>query len=260
MDLFHQFTPDPGASGDAPRKKGLARFLELVSRDGWNFLKAGALSALCMIPAVLLGGLCISLGSLPLTMLAGIIGGLIAGPTLAGLYDTLLRALRDAAGMWDWDYRKNLKRNRRAALAPGALTGLVDCTLAYLLRVNLLLDKQPLFLLILIVVGAAILFALLTFLWAQSVLLELPFGTKLKNSFLLLFAHPVRGLIAGLIQAAFYLAFVFCAPALLILGILPGFWIVTLMGLHTVYNIVDETFAIEESIAALEDQSGEETE
>lgn len=252
MDFFHQFTPVPGASGDAPRKKGLARFLELVSRDGWNALKAGALAALCMIPAVLLAGLCTALGSLPLTMLAGIIGGLIAGPTLAGLYDTLLRALRDAAGMWDWDYRKNLKRNRRAALVPGALTGLVDCTLAYLLRVNLLLDEQPLFLLILLVVGAAILFAVLTFLWAQTVLLELPFGTKLKNSFLLLFAHPIRGLVSGLIQAVFYLAFVFCAPALLFLGILPGFWIVTLMGLHTVYSIVNETFAIEESIAALE--------
>lgn len=248
MDLFHQFTPSPGASGDAPRKKGLARFLELVSRDGWNSLKAGALACLCMIPAVALGGLCTAMGNLLLTMLAGLLGGLIAGPTLAGVYDTLLRALRDEAGMWDWVYRKNLKSNRRAALAPGALTGLVDCTLLYLLRVNLLSDEQPLFLLILLVVGAAILFAVLTFLWAQTVLLELPFGAKLKNSFLLLFAHPLRGLIAGLIQGAFYLAFVFCAPALLILGILPGFWIVTLIGLHTVYTIIDETFAIEETL------------
>lgn len=253
MDLFHQFTPSPGASGDAPRKKGLARFLELVSRDGWNGLKAGALACLCMIPAVVLGGLCTALGNLLLTMLSGLVGGLIAGPTLAGVYDTLLRALRDEAGMWDWVYRKNLKQNLRAALLPGALTGLVDCTLLYLLRVNLLLDEQPVFLLILLVVCASLLFAVLTFLWAQTVLLELPFGAKLKNSFLLLFTHPVRGLIAGLIQAVFYLAFIFCAPALLILGILPGFWIVTLMGLYTVYNVIDKTFAIEETLHKKQD-------
>ena len=36
------------------------------------------------------------------------VGGLLAGPALAGMYDTVLRALRDEAGYWWVTYRLSL--------------------------------------------------------------------------------------------------------------------------------------------------------
>ena len=58
-------------------------------------------------------------------LLAGIIGGLIAGPELSAMADTVLRSLRDEPGYWWETYRRVWKRNARESLVPGMLTGLV---------------------------------------------------------------------------------------------------------------------------------------
>ena len=47
---------------------------------------------------------------------AALIGGGVAGPFIACLYDTVLRALRDAPGRWSTNYRKALAQNWRTAL------------------------------------------------------------------------------------------------------------------------------------------------
>ena len=41
---------------------------------------------------------------------------ILAGPVLAGMYDTVLRALRDEAGYWWTTYRKAFKQNFKAIL------------------------------------------------------------------------------------------------------------------------------------------------
>ena len=71
------------------------------------------------------GVACAILSSSVLVLLpAGILGGAVAGPFAAALYDTVLRALRDAPGSWRHNYARALRQNWRGALAPGALTGL----------------------------------------------------------------------------------------------------------------------------------------
>ena len=54
-------------------------------------------------------------------LLSAAVGGILAGPVLAGMYDTVLRALRDEAGYWWTTYRKAFKQNFKASILPGVL-------------------------------------------------------------------------------------------------------------------------------------------
>ena len=48
-------------------------------------------------------------------MLGGLVGGMIAAPFLCGIFDTVLRALRDEPGYWWHTYRNAWKQNWRDA-------------------------------------------------------------------------------------------------------------------------------------------------
>lgn len=79
-------------------KVGAARFFELLGRDLWPFYKASILCVLGFAPgyaAVLFSTMA---ASLPLCLLSGAVGGLIAAPVFCGMLDTILRALRDEPG------------------------------------------------------------------------------------------------------------------------------------------------------------------
>ena len=102
------------------RKVGAARFFELLGRDLWPFYKASILCVLGFAPgyaAVLFSTMA---ASLPLCLLSGAVGGLIAAPVFCGMLDTILRALRDEPGYWWHTYRMAWKQNWRESLLPGA--------------------------------------------------------------------------------------------------------------------------------------------
>ena len=129
MGLFFssdRFTrPGPGVRPDAPRKKGVARLAEIMGRDMWNFFRAGFLAFLGCLPFIIGMFFAVETHALLFMLLAGIIGGLIAGPELSAMADTVLRSLRDEPGYWWETYRRVWKRNARESLVPGMLTGLV---------------------------------------------------------------------------------------------------------------------------------------
>ncbi len=110
---------------DAPRKKGVARLAEIMGRDMWNFFRAGFLAFLGCLPFIIGMFFAVETHALLFMLLAGIIGGLIAGPELSAMADTVLRSLRDEPGYWWETYRRVWKRNARESLVPGMLTGLV---------------------------------------------------------------------------------------------------------------------------------------
>jgi len=125
MGLFHPNynTPGPGVRKDEPRKKGPARFFEILGRDMGDLFRANLLCTLGFLPALIL----IFLGILGRTVLlaaaGGILGGILLGPCYAGLHDTILRAMRDEPGYWWHVYKKAFRRNWRQSLIPGAVLG-----------------------------------------------------------------------------------------------------------------------------------------
>ena len=124
MGLFpsaNDFKAGKGVEKDTPRKTGIGRFFELVGRDMNGMFLANLLTCIGFAPVICLVYIGFLQNSLPVMLGSAAVGGLLAGPALAGMYDTVLRALRDEAGYWWVTYRKAFKRNFKASLAPGVL-------------------------------------------------------------------------------------------------------------------------------------------
>ena len=124
MSLFpsaNDFKSGPGVEKDAPRKTGVGRFFELVGRDMSGMFLANLLTCLGFLPVICLVYIGFLMNSLPVMVLSAAVGGILAGPVLAGMYDTVLRALRDEAGYWWTTYRKAFRQNFKASILPGML-------------------------------------------------------------------------------------------------------------------------------------------
>lgn len=124
---------DREGPGIAPRKTGLPRFWETLSRDFWDVFRAGLLALAGCLPFLV--GAAFSLHShvLLFAPVCGLLGGAIAGPELCALADTILRGLRDEPGFWWHTYKRAWKRNARASLLPGAVGGLLMSMQVFLL-------------------------------------------------------------------------------------------------------------------------------
>lgn len=176
------------------RKVGAARFFELLGRDLWPFYKASILCVLGFAPgyaAVLFSTMA---ASLPLCLLSGAVGGLIAAPVFCGMLDTILRALRDEPGYWWHTYRMAWKQNWRESLLPGAGAGFCLGLWAFLLYALPDLENVPISVWICMVLGIFFLLVFCLYLFAQVVLVSVSQAERLKNAALFMIgffaAHP----------------------------------------------------------------------
>ena len=98
MGLFpsaNDFKGGKGVEKDAPRKTGIGRFFELVGRDMNGMFLANLLTCIGFAPVICLVYIGFLQNSLPVMLGSAAVGGLLAGPALAGMYDTVLRSRRD---------------------------------------------------------------------------------------------------------------------------------------------------------------------
>ena len=241
----------PGVSPDEPRKKGIMRFFELVGRDFTSYWKASLFSTLCFIPYALIVSFGVYAGNLPVTLLGGIAGGALAGPCLAGLFDTVARTLRDEPGYWWHTYKAALRRNAKASLIPGALFGTLYATLL----LSFALSPSTGF------TGpaavACMLFCLFvltgaqTYCWLQLALLDLPTGPLLKNSILFTFAYLPRTLLAAVLQIAYWVVMYLFFPITLLVFAVTLLWMPALMGALAVYIPLEKAFQLEDRLRSM---------
>lgn len=248
MGLFHPNynTPGPGVRKDEPRKKGPARFFEILGRDMGDLFRANLLCTLGFLPALIL----IFLGILGRTVLlaaaGGILGGILLGPCYAGLHDTILRALRDEPGYWWHIYKKSFRRNWRQSLIPGAILGFLLASqlfVAYFLIAGGQPDVISAALICMNVLLTAMIFP---YLFSQLVLIDLPLGTLVKNSLLLALSFAPRSIAAALIQIIYWIVIISFLPYTALWVVLFGFALVELIVLMIIYPALDKCFGLEE--------------
>lgn len=247
MGLFnmHYDRPGPGVNPDTPRKKGAARFAEVLGRDMLSFWCAGMLALLSALPFAL--GLILSLlthAVLPM-LLAGVLGGMIAAPQLTGLHDTILRSLRDEPGYWWATYRRAWKRNLKGSLLPGAVGGLI---LAMQIFAAWHLGAGQGSLLAVLVIGLVLLGGLAQYLFAQVALLDLPFASLLKNAVLLFFGYLPRTLLGVLWQGVYWGLVVGFFPYSVPVLLVTGLWLPAALSLMAIYPPLEKSFHIEDTI------------
>ena len=189
MGLFpsaNDFKAGKGVEKDAPRKTGVGRFFELVGRDMNGMFLANLLACIGFLPVICLVYIGFLANSLPVMLASAVVGGILAGPALAGMYDTVLRALRDEAGYWWVTYRRAFKRNFKASIAPGIFYCVVVTAQIFLVYFcfNMLSKGTnvgvPLW--VATVLNLLIFQMLFAYMWPQVVLLDQPFSLTVKNS------------------------------------------------------------------------------
>lgn len=221
----------PDIRPDAPRKKGLPRLAEVLGRDLGSIGKAGLLALAACLPDGLLVSLALLAESLPLVLLAAAAAG-----WLTGLYDTILRALRDEPGYWWHTYRRAWKRSFRSSLLPGAaFTALWSCLLYARLAAA---PAGPLLL------SAVCLTACSLYFWLQSALFENSSAQKLKNCLRMAVGFLPRTLAAVAVQ----LLYIAILPRLGFFGFLTGLWLPSLIALMLVYPPLEHTLNLEAKI------------
>ena len=172
MGFFSDDCKAPREGTELPRKRGLPRLGELVIRDFMSFFKAGFLALLGAVPFIVGTILALYARQMVMAPAAGLAGGLIAGPQLCALADTILRSLRDEPGSWWKVYRRSWRRSARAALLPGALAGALLSTQIFLfVHAGALGITAPVE--AALVAGFLLLTGLSTYLWPLLALMEL---------------------------------------------------------------------------------------
>lgn len=237
----------PGPSQDQPRKRGIFRFLETLTRDFKDIFRAGFLALLGCVPFS--AGITYSI--ITHTMLAapvlGLAGGALAGPELCGLADTILRGFRDEPGFWWHTYKKAWKRNAKASLLPGGIGGLLLGAQLYLLAnagslgLDLITGAG-------LAAGILLVLGLSMYLWPQLALMELSFPQLVKNSALLFLGQLPRSL-AALSILTVYL-WVVVQFFMLTMPLLPftNLWLPMLPALFLIYPGINENFQIEDKL------------
>ena len=176
----------PGVEKDAPRKTGVGRFFELVGRDMSGMFLANLLTCLGFLPVICLVYVGFLMNNLTVMVLSAMVGGILAGPALAGMYDTVLRALRDEAGYWWTTYRRAFKRNFKSAILPGIVYCTVVTIQIFLVYFcfNMLYHGTnvglPMW--VATVLNLVLLHMLFSYMWPQVVLLDQPFTLTLKTA------------------------------------------------------------------------------
>lgn len=122
MGLF--FPEDPHFD-ETRRQTGFYRYRQLLSVRFGRWWKTNLLTLAGFVP--LGAGIFYAIASSSLLVLlpCSILGGMIAGPFLAGMYDAILRGLRDDPLPWWESCKRAWKQNWKSSLVPGALLGLV---------------------------------------------------------------------------------------------------------------------------------------
>lgn len=232
---------------DAPRKRGLPRFWETLSRDFWDVFRAGFLALVGCLPFLM--GTAFSLYShvLLFALAFGLIGGGAAGPGLCALADTILRGLRDEPGFWWHTYKRAWRRNAGASLLPGAVGGALLG-----LQLFLLFHAGALGLSTAagagLAAGVLLVLAVSLYLWPQLALMELSFPQLLKNAALLFLGQLPRSAAALAVLAGYFGLLLRFFP--LSVSLLPflNLWLPALPALFLIYPGINENFRIEEKL------------
>lgn len=246
MGLF--FPDEPNRFPDM-RPTGFERYKQLLSREWKSLLAVNFITLLFLIPFALGVAYAVLSKSLLVLVPACLVGGLIAGPGLAGMYDRILRIMRDNLDDWWFSYKKAMKQNWKASLLPGVITCLFIGILVFSGGLMWWAEGLPGFgTLALFLVSAVICTMILSVWWPQIVLFDQKPLPQLKNCLLFCLQNLWRMLLVAVIQVAWWAAMVVFLPWTAFLVPVLGVWYILFVSCHLMYERLDEAFKVEEQI------------
>ena len=225
---------------ESVRQKGFNRYKQLLSIRFGQWWKVNLITLAGLAP--LAGGIFYAIGvsSMLVLLPCCVVGGMIAGPFLAGLYDAILRGLRDDPTPWKDAYIRSWRQNWRGSLLPGALLGLLAGVYAFMA------PAPGLGTLALYLFSLLLVLVVCTVYWPQLVLFDQSPAIRLRNCVLFCVKYFWRVMGTGLVQLAFAAFYVLFAPWSALLLLVIGAWYIVFLAQLLIYDQMDESFRIEE--------------
>ena len=250
MALFFR---EDGSYDETRRMEGFDRYRQLLGAYALRWMVVNILTTIGVLPLVIGISVAIVTSSVLILLPASLLGGLIFGPFLAALFDSLMRGLRDAPGKW-WDhYVKSWRQNTKSALLPGAVTGLVTGVCAFMVYMLWTgTDSLKPGTVLLLLCSLLLFFAFSTLYWPQLVLFEQRSGIRLKNAVLFMIRHSLRVLGAALVELGYVLLIALFMPWTLILVPFFGFWFVLFLAEFLLYEDFNRDFQVEAQFVPVE--------
>lgn len=239
--------PEDHDYNETVRQTGFRRYKQLLSIRFGQWWKVNLLTLLGCLPLAAGIFYAVAVSSVLVLFPCSVLGGMIAGPFLAGMYDAVLRGLRDDPLPWKDAWSRSWRQNWKGSLLPGALLGLLLGLYSFMGMMFWWAELLPslgtivlyLFGLLLILVGNALL-------WPQLVLFRQTPGIRLRNAVLFLMKRFWRVMGAGLLQLAYAAVLVLFAPWSLALLLFTGIWYIVFLSQFLIYEQMNEDFRIEE--------------
>jgi len=242
--------PGPGVKKDEPRKKGAARFFELLFRDFWDYAKLNILLCLCVLPtvAVFVLGL---LGLYPgiAFFLSIVLAFPVGGAMVAYIY-YITKMMRDDPSFVWYEFKRKFKENFKQAAPIG-----IFCT-AFIYAQIMLWGSMifgdfgaDLTWMIISLFSLLIFGMIMPYVFLHLAYLELKTFSVIKNSILLSFGFVPRSFMGSFLGGLMWIAFALYYPlSLLFVPVIAffGISIAMLLCLMWVWKPFDEHFKIEE--------------
>ena len=247
MGLF--FPDEPNRFPDR-RPTGFNRYKQVLERDWKRFFLVDLLTLASLIPFALGVGYAVLSSSVVVLIPACIIGGLFAGPGIAGMYDVILRALRDNTDDWWYSYKKAMKQNFRAALLPGVIMCLFLGFLIFACALLWWAETAPgLGTVAVLTVSTLLCTMLFSVWWPQIVLFDQRPGIQLKNCILFVITYFKQTVGAAALQIGWWILMVLFLPWSGFLVPFLGVWYILYLSCFLLYDNLNEAFRIEAQIA-----------
>jgi len=251
------FTPNfnkagPGVSKDEPRKKGIRRFFEIITREFRDLIKVNLLFFLCALPSMALftWGL---LGNLEIVLFLSVPAAFPVGGAITASFFCITKMLRDDPGfLWD-DFKRKFFENLRQAYLPGILTVAFLYIQIFFFWLPIIADWEVAETSWIITALVLFLFVLMIapYVFLQFAYIRLRTFTIVKNSIFLALSNLGRslmGLIFGLLPWA--AMFMFFPITLVFSPIIPFFFFILswLLALMWIWPVFDKHFSVEETL------------
>ncbi len=246
MGMF--FPSDPNYFPDR-RPVGFLRYTQTLERSWKRFVCGNFLTLLFFIPLAV-GIVYAVLSSSVLVLIpVSILGGAIAGLGIAGMYDMILRALRDNRDDWWYSYKRAMKQNFQSALLPGAILGMFLGFFTFACYM-LWISGREISLGTVAIMAAAVMLVLMVYSiwWPQIVLFSQKPGIQLKNCILFTIQNFWRVVGVSVLQLVWWVIFVLFMPWTAFLLPFLGVWYLWFLCTHLLYTQLDTAFRIEEQL------------
>lgn len=247
------FIPEDKFYDETKRQTGFNRYKQLLGRHFGDWFKLNALTILGLLPLAAGIGLAIASSSILVLIPCSLLGGMIFGPFLSGMYDSLFRAMRDdPMPMWQ-NYQKSWKQNFLGSLVPGALLGLMVGFFCFMGMMLFWARTAPSTGTILLLPFSALLTMVISQLyWSQLVLFQQSPVIRLRNILLFCIQNFGRVMGVGLLQLAYWGIYILFAPWTLLILPIVGIWYILFLSQFLLYDRLNNAFGIEEQFRQAE--------